>query len=348
MYSIYSWPNTIQPFIGGYIIDNVLGVRRAAIIFCALIALGSAIVALSATLSFPHDSIYPFYIAILGRFVFGLGGESLTVTQNTFIARWFSGAELATAFAICLSFSRIGSALNFAIEKPLANTWGFSYALWASAFFCVVSTLAGCFLSHIDKKGEDAGIVGKNKIKELEKDEQGNILPDQIDEIEHDDEANEDDANWRDVGKVLRCREVLMYAICMSFYVAVFVFITIASSFFQRKYHITPSVANSYVAIPYTVSAIISPFLGFIIDSIGYSSQWVFLASVSLCCIHLTFALTNLPPFPVMIWMGVTYSLCAASLWPMVAIIVDLKQLGTAYGLMTGTPHFSKTMFLEH
>ena len=27
--------------------------------------------------------------------------------------------------------------------------------------------------------------------------------------------------------------------------------------------------------------------------------------------------------------------MCAASLWPMVAIIVDLKQLGTAYGLMT-------------
>lgn len=95
MYSIYSWPNTIQPFIGGYIIDNVLGVRRAAIIFCALIALGTAIVALSATLTFPHDSVYPFYIAIFGRFVFGLGGESLTVTQNTFVARWFSGAEVS-------------------------------------------------------------------------------------------------------------------------------------------------------------------------------------------------------------------------------------------------------------
>ena len=101
MYSIYSWPNTIQPFIGGYIIDNVLGVRRAAIIFCALIALGTAIVALSATLTFPHDSVYPFYIAIFGRFVFGLGGESLTVTQNTFVARWFSGAEVRFTTSSC-------------------------------------------------------------------------------------------------------------------------------------------------------------------------------------------------------------------------------------------------------
>ena len=48
--------------------------------------------------------------------------------------------------------------------------------------------------------------------------------------------------------------------------------------------------------------------------------------------VHVCFATTALSPFPVMIWLGVTYSLCAASLWPMVAIIVDLKQLGTAYG----------------
>jgi nitrate/nitrite transporter NarK len=89
----------------------------------------------------------------------------------------------------------------------------------------------------------------------------------------------------------------------MSFYVSVFVFITIASSFFQKKYKLSPSQANKYVAIPYTVSAIISPFLGFIIDSIGYSAQWVFLASLSLCAIHLCFALTTLSPFPIMIWM---------------------------------------------
>ena len=116
---------------------------------------------------------------------------------------------MATAFAICLSFSRIGSALNFAVEKPIANSLGFSYALWASAVFCVVSTLAGMWLSRIDKMGEDAGIVGKNKNKTLELDENGVPLLDQEDAAE--DVVDEDDANWRDVGKVMRCREILMY-----------------------------------------------------------------------------------------------------------------------------------------
>ncbi len=373
MYSIYSWPNVVQPFFGGILIDNILGPRRAAIIFCALITVGTAVVATAAAVAdgLPvHErttSFLPFYIAVGGRFVFGLGGESLTVTQNTFIARWFSGRELATAFAITLSFSRIGSALNFAVEKPIANQFGFSWALWTSAGFCALSTLAGVLLARMDRLGEEAGVVGsKRKTKKEKKRKPTTAVSDaeeakapgatrsggdqvaaavrggeEEQQAEEDADADadadedEEEPNLRDVGKVLRCREVLMYGICMSFYVAVFVFITIASSFFQRKFEVTPSVANSYVAIPYTVSACLSPFLGFAIDRVGYSAQWVFLASCNLAAIHLCFSFTALSPFPAMLWMGVTYSLCAASLWPMVALIVEIKQLGTAYGLMT-------------
>ena len=248
------------------------------------------------------------------------------MTQNTFIARWFSGRELATAFAITLSFSRIGSALNFIVEKPISNTWGFHWALWASAVFCGVSTMAGLQLAYLDRMGERAGVVGTKEKAEGDKNAEDSL---------EDDEGEDEEPKCSDISKVLRLRETLMYGICMSFYVAVFVFITIASPFFQRKFRLKPSVANSYVAIPYTVSACISPFLGFAIDYIGYSAQLVFLASCSLAAIHVCLATTEMAPFPIMIWMGVTYSLCAASLWPMVALIVPIKQLGTAYGLMT-------------
>lgn len=108
LYSVYSWPNTIQPFIGGWIIDSYLGVGKSAVIFSGLVLVGSAIVALSGSLYdvFPSESYVPFYIAVLGRFVFGLGGESLSVAQSTMTGKWFRGHQLATAFAITLSFSR--------------------------------------------------------------------------------------------------------------------------------------------------------------------------------------------------------------------------------------------------
>ena len=75
--------------------------------------------------------------------------------------------------------------------------------------------------------------------------------------------------------------------------------------------------------------------MGFLVDKAGYSIQFVALASISLCCIHGTFVYTDADPVYVMVWMGVTYSVCAASLWPMVALIVSFDNLGSAYGLMT-------------
>jgi hypothetical protein len=53
--------------------------------------------------------------------VFGLGGESVSVAQSAITARWFKGAEVATAFGIALSFSRIGSAANFDISPSVAG-----------------------------------------------------------------------------------------------------------------------------------------------------------------------------------------------------------------------------------
>ena len=39
-----------------------------------------------------------FTIMQIGRFVFGIGGESLAVAQNTYAVRWFKGKELNMVF----------------------------------------------------------------------------------------------------------------------------------------------------------------------------------------------------------------------------------------------------------
>lgn len=40
LYAWYSWPNVVLPIIGGYFVDNVLGMRLAAIAFAAFILAG--------------------------------------------------------------------------------------------------------------------------------------------------------------------------------------------------------------------------------------------------------------------------------------------------------------------
>lgn len=97
------------------ILDKFTGVRKGAMLFCGLVALGQLIFSLGV-----QWKIY--YLALFGRFVFGLGGENLTVAQNTFTVRWFDGKSLALAFGLVVAFSRIGTSVNFVVSPILASS----------------------------------------------------------------------------------------------------------------------------------------------------------------------------------------------------------------------------------
>lgn len=61
-------------FFGGFLIDRVLGIRLSSVAFCGLIFLGQVLFAIGIQFRM-------YYLCLLGRFVFGLGGESLAVSQ---------------------------------------------------------------------------------------------------------------------------------------------------------------------------------------------------------------------------------------------------------------------------
>jgi MFS family permease len=77
-YTLYSTPNTILPFFGGYFVD-MFGVRTCLLVFTSLIMLGQIIFAFGL-------SIKSWPILFLGRLVFGLGGESLIVANSALLA----------------------------------------------------------------------------------------------------------------------------------------------------------------------------------------------------------------------------------------------------------------------
>ena len=45
-----------------------------------------------------------FTIMQIGRFVFGIGGESLAVAQNTYAVTWFKGKELNMVFGFQVAY----------------------------------------------------------------------------------------------------------------------------------------------------------------------------------------------------------------------------------------------------
>lgn len=92
--------------------------------------------------------------------------------------------------------------------------------------------------------------------------------------------------------------------------------------------------ANAVDSIIYTISAVLSPFLGILVDMTGRNIVWVFLSAVITLGSHSILAFSFINPWIAMVFMGIGYSVLACALWPMVALVIPEHQLGTAYGIM--------------
>ena len=113
MYSVYSLPNIILPMIGGIMIFKY-GYRLMFLIFGSCVLIGQMVFAMGcSTKSVP--------LMLVGRVIFGLGGESLNTTQYAIIIQWFASNEIGFAMGLCLSLARLGNVLNDVISPRIAT-----------------------------------------------------------------------------------------------------------------------------------------------------------------------------------------------------------------------------------
>ncbi|EDO35229.1 predicted protein, partial [Nematostella vectensis] len=312
LYSLYSYPNVILCFFGGFLLDRVFGVRLGTLIFSAFVLAGQVVFALGA---YTHN----WTIMLVGRFIFGLGGENLAVAQNTYSVNWFRGKELNMVFGLQLSFSRIGSTINMNVNhliytafskmgaKPLPGYEALGLTLFVGVGVCLFSFICGICVGVLDKRS--ARILQKDEGK---------------------------------TGEMIQLRDVkdfplslwLIFLICVAYYVAVFPFVGLGLAFFQEKFDLTPDTAGAVNSIVFIISAAASPVLGFMVDRTGKNVFWVLLAVVLTLVAHGMVAFTFWNPFVAMSVLGVAYSLLACALWPLVSLVVPGHQLGTAYGFM--------------
>ena len=85
------------------------------------------------------------------------------------------------------------------------------------------------------------------------------------------------------------------------------------------------------------VSAIASPFFGFLIDKTGKNVSWVLVSLAVSLIAHGLLAFTHLNPYLAIIMLGVAYSILASALWSLPALLVPDLLLGTAFGIMQVT-----------
>ena len=297
LYTAYSVAAIFTVALGGYLADRI-GTRLAGILLAAVVAIGAAMVALAPSLE----------VAIAGRFMFGAGSESLIVTQNAMLARWFRGKELALSFGVTLAIARLGTLFSFNSASATASRFGWRSALWIAVLLCVVSLLCALVYWLMDRKGERAlGLA----------------------------EAGAGDKIVLADVKKFTASYWFVVLLCVTFYSAIFPFQTFAIKFFQEAHGTTREFAGFLSSLLTLFAMIFTPLFGYLVDRVARRALFMMYGSLLLVPVYLMMVYTHVHLLVPMAMMGIAFSLVPAVLWPSVAYIVEEQKLGTAYGLMT-------------
>ncbi|PAA79994.1 hypothetical protein BOX15_Mlig022959g3, partial [Macrostomum lignano] len=306
LYAVYAWTNAVVVFFSGFLVDK-LGNRAGVIAFSLLCLVGSSTFAAGAHL---RGTDYLLPVMLLGRLLFGAGNGSLTVVQNRLVAFWFNKKELALAFGCVLAFSRCGSVLNFFLTENIRDAIGLEWTLWFGVGLCLLGFVAAGVVSGLDVYG----VRAMGLTEELQQESRRVKL--------------------QDLGQFSLQFWLLVLSI-MFYYNGVFPFVADASQFINQKYSLDDKVSAYITGAVYDVSMLLSPFLGGLIDIIGKRGYLALLCALLTIPVFGLLAFTTVYPLVSTLWLGVTYSFAAASMWPSLPLVVPRATLGTALGFTT-------------
>ncbi|TPX57857.1 hypothetical protein PhCBS80983_g03535 [Powellomyces hirtus] len=382
LYAVYSFPNMFLPFIGGQLVDR-MDVKKVLLFFSVVVCLGQTLFAIGVTMR-------SFGVMLLGRILFGIGGESIGVVQATITTAWFRGKELAFALGLNLCIARFGSVVNANFSPRIEKIWTSSGAVWVGSFTCYLSLCCSILLvtlmAHNSPTGTarspTTGSDRQNTASALEdrspllNQDSNSSLPDHtllekgypVDPA--DDDADmlsiEEDlgpTNWRDcLGQIAMFPWAfwLVCLICVLLYGTVVPFNNIASDFLMSKWYPGDTeTAGTVMSIPDTMSALLVPICGVLVDRYGGRASLLVVCALVIASVHTTLGLTMINPIYPLIFLGLSYSLYGVAIWPSIATIIQHQEdaihdrhphnppprlLGTAYGLSTSALNTALTI----
>lgn len=298
--AVYSLPNIFLVLAGGVWVDRI---GAAAVIFWTSLMcfLGACLTAMG--------SVYVFML--LGRFLFGVGAETLVVAILVAVARWFGRHRPALVLALVLSFGRVGSYL--ADRSPtFARTLydrGWQEPLALAAGVALLGSLAAGVFWWLDRRGarDDALPLARTA----------------------------QSARRR---SLLRFPASYWYAVglCVTFYGVIFPFrSTFAIKYFQETRGLSLEEASRMNSYVFMAAIFAMPLFGWLADRRGRHALLLVLGSLALPTAFLLLSRNNISLWLPTAMLGLSFSLVPTVLWPAVPRYVTGEQCGSAYGLMT-------------
>lgn len=306
LYSVYSLPNIVIPIVFGALITR-WGLKSVYVLLVACVFIGQVVVVAGVRMN-------SMSLMLLGRVIFGLGGESINVAGSTMLTTWFKGKEVAFALAFNLSVARAGSVLNDVISPAIDNAFGLDAAFNFGLAFLTISCLGNLFMVHV------------HHTSKIDSRSESDTTPEMSDIF-----------RFAPVFWILNIVVVLLY--CM-----VLPFNNIASAFYIETFFsqddpaVARQTAGYVMSVMFITSALMSPFCGAFLDKYGHRLDATCLSALIGMLTH-TF-MTVINPYSSSFFLGLTYTIFGAAVWPMIPSTVDESQVGPAYGVTTAMQNF--------
>lgn len=297
LYSFYSYAAVATLLIGGIIIDRI-GTKKAVTIFGAICTVAGVLTMSS-----------NFHVMLVGRFLLGMGAESLIAAVTTALAKWFKGKEIGFAFGLNLTIARLGSLgtdWSTWIARPLYSNWHSPLVL--AAFIGALCTLGAIVYWGLEAAAERKFVVGEAAA---------------TDKLVFKDLLTFEASFWYITG------------LCLTFYAAIFPFRSFAIKFFQEGHDMTRQAAGTLNGVLPLAAMFATPAFGLLIDKVGKRALFMAVGSLVIVPAYLLMMPSlHITPYISMALIGTAFSLIPAVMWPSVAYLVSEKKLGTAYALM--------------
>lgn len=316
----YSFLNVFLLMIiwGGLILDR-FGIRFTGILAAVLMVGGTACEYIAITQYGGTTDIFlgmkaDVFWASAGYSVFGVGAEVAGITVTKIIAKWFQGKEMALAMGVQVALARIGSQVAYAAAIPIAKEWGLSMPLFIGLCLLVGGLIAFVAFSFMDCK--------------LNRQIESEAVA-----------TDEEKFSFHDVVAVIKNPGFWLIALlCVLFYSCIFPFQKYATELMITKYHVNEDLAGTFAGLPALGALFLTPVFGGMIDRKGKAASIMIFGAAMLIFVHCIYAIPFIHApwvaIGLMIILGISFSLVPSAMWPSVAKIFPVKQLGTAYALI--------------
>ena len=263
-YSVLAYPNTLLPLFAGVLVDK-MGFYFSMLLFSGLDLVGQSVFMIAGYMGNENQSDnLPLAIALCGRFIYGLGGESLLVCKSAFITKWFMEKELSLALGTVLSICWLGTTASGYTIPPLSNATSLGFALTVGSILCAISFFFTILLVLFDKRA--TRFDEKNGFTEIKENEKFHFK------------------DIKDIGMIYW----LIVLNCIFCYSGM-MFFNISNEFFRKRYGFSQVEAGRIGSSASLASIVFAPMFGYLWDRFGNRVSFTILSTSALVLSHVLF-----------------------------------------------------------